>query len=313
MVALLQTAFIPCHISARNTPECMHDPRDVDLLGHYARTTGEQFQGGEREAFVLPDGTMQQVFLSLHGPDRWNGQLHMTAAGRRSELAVQPFRQHAERALRAAGGLPEAWDAIWRGEHELVRQIAATAPRWPEPEPGALALRVFVRNSYRMYDDMHGCELVPLAETVVADWCRELAAVGDRAALPDAAFRDLARAMVPRGQVDTTLADGSIAGRLELAVQAVDGDLVRGRVTGHFALLPQDKAEVGRRPNAACRFTSEGRLVGRFVLDRAAGQVRELRVGATGVALDWRSGGASVREFDPFHAIGIELVAGPER
>src|SRR5690606_309581 len=132
-------------------------------LARYVDPKLDDFDGGEREAFILPDGRMLEVFMSLHGTWRLNGKTHYTRAGRRSEDAVALFRQHAETALRAVpAGLPADWDAIWAGTAEEVEASAAEAPRWPVPAAGRQALRVFSRNSYRMYEELAGCELVLL-------------------------------------------------------------------------------------------------------------------------------------------------------
>lgn len=308
VVVLLRRAFVPCMISARNTPECLDDPRDLETLVGCASAGGDDFDGGEREAFILPDGTMQSVFLSLHGRVPDDGTTHFTCAGRRTEDAVIPFRQHAIAALEQAHGeLPEDWDAIWAGDDPEVAEIAEAEPRWPVPAPGACALRVFARNSYRMYEDLSGCELVAIGSDVERTLCAALREEGDAIELPEPAFRDLVRAMVPRGQVDTRLADDSIEGRLELRVERAAADVVRGTVKGGFAMTPFERAEVGKRDNAACLFRSSGRIEGRFVIDASTQRITELRAATTDVDLEWLPRfGVRAGEFAPRLAAAFE-------
>lgn len=312
-VRLLQTLFVPCRITARNTADLLVDPRDLELLDRFAERTGERFQGGERELFVLPDGTPQRVFLSLHGLRREEHDTHYTAAGRRSEAALAPFLQHAERALRTLHGeLPAAFAAIADGTDAALATIAAAGPRWPEPAPLASALRVHVRNSYRMYDDLHGCELVALDDAVLRELAAPLRAPGDAATLPRETFVALARALVPRGQVATRLAAESIDGELRLVVEDRDGDVVRGRIEGTCALAPTDRSEVGRRDNAACLFRSQGRLVGRFALDATTLTFAELRAALTDVDFAWQPRSGGHRDDHPaWHRAAFELVHGP--
>lgn len=310
VVALLQTHFIPVHVSERNTPDCMRDRRDLELLARYAGGATDDFDGGEREVFVLPDGRMQRVFLSLHGTHAGNGCTQMTAAGRRSDDAVALFRTHGAAALQQLHGeLPADWQAIWDGKAPQLAALQAAGPQWPLPAAGEAALRVFVRNSYRQYDDLHGCELVPLADAEVAALAAGLRSAGDRAALPRAAFVALANAMVPRGQVATRLQPESIGGGLEFVVEAVDGDGVRGRIDGRFALQPKAWQEVGLRQNAVCMFSSAGRFAGRFAL--AAGRLQQLRAVATEVEFAWRPRFGSYDGFAPRHQVAIEWVSGP--
>lgn len=311
VVALLQTLFVPCHVSELNTPQCMRDPRDLELLRHYISSDTDDFDGGEREAFVLPDGTMQGVFLSL-GSLGDDGQ-QLTAAGRRSEAALSQFRRHAVTALLALHErLPTEWDAIWDGTADVTKAMRTATPQWPEPAAGEQGFRVFVRNSYRLYDDLHGCELALLEPQLAREWTAALHQPGDRAALPRQAFLTLANAMVPRGQVATHLDPESISGELALVVTEVDDAGIRGRVEGSFALLPRRWDEVGKRKAAACMFASKGTLRGRFRL--ADGELQQLRAVATDVEFVWRPQhvGSSDR-FAPWHRIGIEWVATPRR
>jgi hypothetical protein len=310
VVALLREKFIPCLLSARNTAECMVDPRDAALLASYARASSERFVGGEREVFVLPDGTMQDVFTSLRATEKAD---HMTAAGRRAEIATAKFRAHAERALRSWGGvLPEDWAGYWDGSAPGVAAIAAATPQWPTPTAGRQAFRVFVRNSFRMYDDLHGCELVGLDDAVVAALGEELRDVGAEARLDAHAFRALVRAMAPRGNVAPRLADGSIDGELVLRVARCDGDVVTGVVTGRFAFAPKTLDEAGRRHSAACLFESKGALRGEFTFDRASGAFRSLRCVATDVDYRWISRSPGFADlptwFAPRHRIAFEWV-----
>lgn len=316
VIALLRTVFVPVHVSALNTPHCMQDPRDVELLRKCVSPETDDFDGGEREAFVLPDGTMQTVFLSLSGNaiGEYSSKCsHYTAAGRRGEQVTRCFRHYGAIALRAVHGeLPEKWDQIWDGENAEVTAIEREAPRWPEPPAGRQGFRVFVRNSYRMYDDLHGAQLALLDDGTVTTWGRQLEKAGSRASLPRAAFVALAQAMVPRGQVDTELAPDSITGGLELVVTAVDGDRVTGTIEGSFVLKPRDKSEVGKRANAAALFESAGRLAGRFVWDRAAERFELVRIAAADVQLVWNPGeDPSTTDFAPRHQVGIEWVGGP--
>lgn len=316
VIALLRTVFVPVHVSALNTPHCMQDPRDVELLTKYVSSQTDDFDGGEREAFVLPDGTMQTVFLSLSGHaigDCIGKCSHYTAAGRRAEQASSCFRHYGAIALRAVHGeLPEAWDQIWDSESAEVAAIEREAPRWPEPPAGRQGFRVFVRNSYRMYDDLHGAQLALLDDDAVAAWGRQLEQVGSRASLPRAAFVALAQAMVPRGMVDTVLDPESIAGGLELVATAVDEHRVTGTIEGSFGLKPKNISEVGKRANAAVLFESAGRFAGRFVWDRDAGHFEDLRIAAADVQFAWKpEGGGSSSDFAPRHQVGIEWVRGP--
>lgn len=276
VVALLHDLFVPCLTTARNTCDLLVDPRDDALLARYAQSSGEQFVGGEREAFVLPDGTMLDVFLSLAGPSHPDGKAHGTAAGRRSDRATALFERHAAAALRRAhGSLPAAWASYWNGTAPTVRQLAARSAAWPAPAPGTQALRVFVRNGHLAYDDLHGCGLVPLTDSARLPAAPD---VGSTVALPMPLFRDLVRAMVPRGGVDTRLADESIAGELVFAGARRDGDVVHGIVRGHFAMRPMARSEWGRRANGAMRFETSAELLGRFEFDRTTGRWRSLRI-----------------------------------
>lgn len=316
VIALLRTLFVPVHVSALNTPHCMHDPRDVEQLRKCVSSQTARFDGGEREAFVLPDGTMQTVFLSLSGRaiGEYDGTCYQyTAAGRRADNVPRLFRHYGAIALRAVHGeLPEAWNRIWDGESAELAAIENEAPRWPEPLAGRQGFRVFVRNSYRMYDDLHGAQLALLDDATVAEWAKQLERVGSRAPLPRAAFVALAQAMVPRGMVDTELDPQSIAGELELVATAVDAHRVVGSIEGRFTLKPKDKSEVGKRLNAAVLFESAGRLAGRFAWDRTAGHFDAMRIAAADVAFAWiPDGGLSKTDFAPRHQIGIEWVRGP--
>lgn len=315
VVALLRTLFVPVHISALNTPHCMPDPRDVAVLQGCVSESTDLFLGGEREVFVLPDGTMQRVFLSLNGHavgEYSSGAAQYTATGRRSEDATRMFRHYGSLALRALHDeLPAAWRELWDLEHPAVVAVMAEAPRWPEAPAGRQGFRVFVRNSYRMYDDLHGSQLALLADSTTAAWGGALTAVESRSPLPRESFLALAGAIVPRGMVDTELAASSIAGALELVAERVSAGRVEGRVEGGFSLLPTDKGEVGKRPSAAALFESKGRLVGRFVWDREARTFVELRIVATDVQLAWLPVDRRDEYFDPRHQIGIEWVCGP--
>jgi hypothetical protein len=312
VVHLLRTSFIPVRISALNTPACLADPRDQGLLASYVRPETDDFDGGEREAFLLPDGTMLPVFMSLHGPDAANGCLQMTGAGRRSDLALQPFREHAEQALRRThGGVAQDWAQLWSGEHPSLRWLAEEPARWPMPTRGAQALRVFVRNSYRQYDDLHGCELVPLEQDALDALCSALRE-GAAAVLPGETFVALGRAMVPRGQVATRLRAESISGALRLCAEERATDRVTGTLEGSFALHPATKSEVGARENAASRFRSRGRLVGRFMLDLEARRFVELRAAAADVEIGWISEFPALpSDFAPRHQVAIEAVGAP--
>lgn len=310
VIALLRREFVPCMTSALNTPGCFRDPRDAETLARYVDPDLDDFDGGEREAFVLPDGTMLDVFLSLHGPDRWSGHTHYTREGRRSEDAARPFREHAEDALRRVhGALPEDWEAIWAGQTDAVKEIAATAPRWPEPAEGERALRVFARNSYRMYDDLAGCELVPFEDAEASAWIAALSEAGAEVTLEAETFRRIVRAMVPRGMVATHLADGSIDGEITLTCESTDGAVVRGRIEGTYAMTPRAKSEVGARENAACLFRSAGRIRGRFAFDREAARVLELRAATADVEFAWLPGYRPRDEdFPPRHAAAFEWI-----
>jgi hypothetical protein len=153
VVVALRTLFVPVHCSALNTPHCMRDPRDVELLRSHAGAATDRFIGGEREAFLLPDGTMQRVFLSLNQ----GSSSQYTAAKRRADSATREFRHHGAIALRDSGDgeVPAEWRRLWDGEHEALAPLADERPRWPAPPPGRQGFRVFVRNSYKMYDDLH--------------------------------------------------------------------------------------------------------------------------------------------------------------
>jgi hypothetical protein len=294
----------------------MRDPRDIALLRSFVGNDTDDFDGGEREAFVLPDGTMSTVFLSLndHAVGEYGGVVKQyTAEGRRSDGAARMFRRHGAAALRALHGeLPAAWHELWDVDHADVVAVQGEQPRWPQPPAGQQGFRVFVRNSYRMYDDLHGAQLALLPDAAVAAWGGRLATAGDRAALPDEAFLALARAMVPRGMVDTELAAESIEGRLELVATAAGDELVRGTVEGTFALEPQDLDEVGKRRNAAVLFTSSGRLAGRFTWDRCTRTFRELRVVASDVEFWWKPKKGLDTDFPPRHQIAVEWVRSSE-
>lgn len=304
VVALLRERFIPCLLPALNTADRMADARDAALLQSYVRTGGEAFRGGEREVFLRPDGTMLDVFMSLHGPGG-GGQTHMTAAGRRSEQACQSFFRHAELALRGPRGeLPPEWPGFRRGTAPEVAALAAVPPAWPQPPAGTSALRVFVRHGGHTYDDLHGCELVA-CEPRQAELAA-LTGVGARASWSPPRFRALVRAMVPRGGVDTCLRDDSIDGELTFAVTARDGDGLRGELRGRFAMTPKTRDEVSRRENAASLFTATGTLVGRFAL-RADGTLAELRLVATDGKIVWHLPWQAAAATSALH-VGIDLV-----
>jgi hypothetical protein len=312
VVVALQELFVPVHISALNTPHCLRDPADAELLRSYIRTDTDDWDGGEREAFVLPDGSMLPVFLSLHGRnhDEWTSRAsHYTAAERRAEAAVQVFRTWGERVLQRIHGAPSPrWAAIWAPGDAAVQAVAAVAPRWPEPAPGTAGWRVFVRNSYRQYDDLAGSEIVPLEAAALQQWLAPLAAGEERLVLPRERFVALARAMVPRGMVDTELQEASITGELALVVTARDTEGVRGRVEGSFALRPTTRYEVAKRENAACLFRSVGQLRGEFRF--AAGRL-QLRAVATDVAFAWQPlGGGRDEDHAPWHRVAFEWVVG---
>jgi hypothetical protein len=164
-----------------------------------------------------------------------------------------------------------------------------------------------------MYDDLHGAQVAPLPADAVARWLAPLRAAGDRSPLPREAFRTLAAAMVPRGQVDTELKPQSIDGVLELVAETVDERQVRGRVEGAFALVPADKAEVGKRLGAAALFASRGALAGTFVADRATGTLVSLRAAARDVQFEWEPGAAwDEHYFAPWHRVGIDWVGAPK-
>lgn len=313
VVVALQELFVPVHVSALNTSHCLRDPADAELLRSYIRTDTDDWDGGEREAFVLPDGSMLPVFLSLHGRnhDEWTSRAsHYTAAERRAESAAQVFRTWAERVLLRIHGEPSArWAAIWAPGDAAVEAVAAAAPRWPEPAPGQAGWRVFVRNSYRQYDDLAGSEIVPVDAATWRQWLAPLAAGEPRVVLPRPEFVALARKMVPRGMVDTELREESIAGELVLVVTERSASGMRGRVEGSFALRPTTKIEVSKRENAACLFHSAGRLAGEFRLD-AAGRL-ELRAVAESVEFAWHPlGGGRDEDFAPWHRVAFEWVVG---
>lgn len=307
VVALLSTHFIPCISSALNTPQHISSPADAELLAKCAGKQKGTFFGGEREAFLLPDGTMQRVFLSLHGPDERNGCVQMTAKGRRSEDAVWQFKAHAERALIALHGeLPADWDAIWEGKHESVKALREAGPSWPVPKPGTAALRAFVTNSYRQYDQLLGCELVAAGE-LKAQLVKALAEPDARLDLDRDTLVALGRAVVPRGQVGTKLLPESITGRVTFVVESCAGARVQGRIEGELALVPKTRAEVGLRDSAVTRFSHESRIEGSFVLE--AGTVRELRLVSRDVKFDWITGHPKMSfEFAPAHEFAVEWV-----
>lgn len=316
MIAALRELFVPVHISALNTPQCMRDPRDAAILRANIRDDTDDFDGGEREAFVLPDGTMQRVFLSLHGYEcgEFEGRCsHYTAAGRRDAEVTRMFRANGAIALSAVHGeLPPRWRELWDDSDPVVAAIAAEPPRWVAPGPGEAGFRVFVHNSYRMYDALHGQQIATPAAADLAQWLAPLARGEQRSELPRAAFVRLALAMVPRGMVDTELLASSIDGALVLTAEREHDGIVEGRVEGTFALVPKSDAEVGKRDNAACLFRSEGALRGRFAFARAERRLSSLRAVATDVVFEWRPGhGVDARDFEPWHRVGIEWVQSP--
>lgn len=307
VVAVLREHFVPCLSSALNTPQHIAQAADRELLAKCAGEQRSMFVGGEREAFLLPDGTMQQVFLSLHGPDERNGCVQMTAAGRSSEDAVLLFRRHAERALlRLHGELPANWAAIWSGQHPSIAAIRAAEPEWPRPAPGTGALRAFVRNSYGQYDQLTGCELVAPGD-LERRLATALTAPGAHCDLPRELLVALGRAVVPRGQVGTWLREESIAGRVTFVAESCDDGRVGGRIEGQLALHPETRAEVGLRDNAVTRFAHDSRIEGRFAL--VDGEVGELRLVARDVRFAWLTGHPKMAwEFAPTHEFAVEWV-----
>ena len=117
--------------------------------------------------------------------------------------------------------------------------------------------------------------------------------------------------MVPRGMVDTVLATDSITGTLTLTATRRDGALVHGVVAGDYALRPRDKAEVGKRLNAAVLFRSSGRITGRFTWDGVTQTFRELRGVTHDVDFAWLpEGGGDRDDFAPRHQVAFEWLAG---
>lgn len=310
VVHLLRTAFIPCMISALNTPELLRDPRDAKTLQGFVSKATDDFNGGEREAFILPDGKMQRVFLSLRGKGRGRkGDVHYTRAGRRSDSACGVFKDEAKKALRRCKqGLPEDWKQIWAGTHPEVRRLAETAPVWPTPEKGA-ALRVFVRNSYLMYDELSGSKLVLPRPAELEAWLGELDRVGDRAKMPAALFARLRAAMMPRGFIAPQPKAASLGGGLELIAEAVEGDLVHGRVVGDFRIEPKTREETGLRRSAALIFHSRGRLRGRFVYNKASKTLQACKLVAEDVDFDFDPQHKLAGYVDSHHRIGVEWLA----
>ncbi|MCA8954649.1 MAG: hypothetical protein KDC87_01165 [Planctomycetes bacterium] len=306
-MVLLRRYFIPCMISALNTKELMHDPRDAATLGRYVSRDLDDFDGGEREAFLLPSGEMLGVFLSLRSSVEGSPFSHYTRAGRQSDDVVRTFRKHARQALRRLRSrLPARWVAVWAGTDPEVAQVRATEPRWPRPASGE-ALRVFVRNSYLMYDELTGCKLVAVSPAQQRAWLSGATVRGARLALPEPLFHALLQAMHPRGMIGPRPAADSLRGNLVLVVEQVEAERITGRVTGTFAIQPEDLAEVGRRRNAACRFRLAGELSGRFEIDRRSGRLTTLQAAGTGIdfAMLPRSG-MQPYYFAPSYRVAIE-------
>lgn len=315
VIAQLQTNFIPLHISALNTPECMHDPRDAQTLRSFASGDTDLFQGGEREAFITAEGKIGTVFLSLNGSEAtgYSPQCSQyTAPFRRADSALRLFRHYGSIALRATNDeLPQSWRDLWDPQHALVTYIASACPRWPEPRTGEQGFRVFVRNSYRMYDDLHGSQLALISTPALTTWTQHIVELGTPSKLPEAAFRELAGAMVPRGGVDTRLDDTSIAGELTLRPEAIEDQYVVGTLQGSFALTPTRSEEAGRRASAAWMFQSKGQLVGRFRWNRRHGQFEQLRVVADKVEFTWNPPDQDQPDYHtPRHQIAFEWVRG---
>lgn len=254
--------------------------------------------------------------MSLSGPRDGPGQVHMTASGRRSEHAVTRFRAAAERALKLHdGGLPADWQQYWDGTAPKVQTVFQQSPRWPEPAAGSQGFRVFVRNSMRMYDDLHGSEIVTVPKEVVLAWMAPLQEACDSVELPPHVFRDLVQGMLPRGGVAPKLAAQSIGGALVLHAVEIDERWITGRLTGSYSMKPTTLEEAGRRREAASLFESKGTLVGEFIFDRQEGTFRNLRFVAVDVEYRWinRMSGSPPNYFDPQHRIGVEWVVGPVR
>jgi hypothetical protein len=314
VVVALRTLFVPVHMTALNTAHCLHDARDEALLKSMAGDATDRFVGGEREAFVLPDGVMQSVFLSLGGYElnEVAGRAsHYTAAGRRADNVTRMFRHHGAKALRAVHDeTPAAWRELWDDESPAVNALLDEKPRWPMPIAGQQGLRVFVRNSHLRYDDLHGAQILALGNDAVGAWAGGLSKAGDRAQLPRPVFEKLVNAMVPRGSVDPELAPTSIGGTLELVAAAIDGDRITGVVAGAFAMQPKDRSEGGKRPSAAILFEASGQFVGRFTWDRATTTFAELRVATRDVEFAWQPVMATGDDFPPHYFAAFEWVRG---
>jgi hypothetical protein len=285
LIALVAKYFVCARMPELCTKQLIACPRDVALLerldagrlpehgGRYPWRPG--FWGGEREAFLTPDGELLDVFLSLGTQGRPDSQF-LAEQRENPEPAVDRFFDRAAHALeQVLGELPADFEALRDGSAPEVAAIRAAAPPPPPAAAGeGLALRVDVRNDRAMYTDLCGTHPIRIPPAELAG----LAPDAEPREWPRATILRIAHAATPRGAVLPRLADDSIDGRIVAQVTRRDGSLRHGTLSGALSLLPREHAELGQRKEARMWFTLRARLIGDFTWDERRGTFTSLRL-----------------------------------
>ncbi|MCC6672591.1 MAG: hypothetical protein IT458_16115 [Planctomycetes bacterium] len=317
VLALLQRHFVCVHLPELCTKDLIADPEDLALLERLhrdalARRGGDGlgwpgFFGGEREAFLTPDGELVDMFLSLNVGTKEQRQ-YTPAARARPDAAVERFFRAARAVLqRVHGEVPEDLEALRDGTHPDVASRAAAAIPTPPPAPaGVQRLRVWVRNDLVMYESLVGHNLLDLDATQARALLPEKPAPQARQEWPRAAVLRLARAAYPRAAgVLLEVRDESIDGSVTSEVLAVHGDTVRGTFRGALRLSAERLEERGRRDSYRPFRGADAELAGDFEFDLAKGCFTSLRLVST-------SGSGRFQHHPKVeslpYAIGVELL-----
>lgn len=293
IVALLTEHFVCARIPELCTKSLIPDRRDVELLERLHADAMQLsvpgrvgFLGGEREAFLSPDGELLDVFLTLGTQGHEDSQFQHVQR-RKPEAAVQMFFRQAAAALRTVtGGLPADFEALRDGTAPAVEQARrALRPQGKVPA-GQTVLRVSVRNDRLMYSALVGDELWLLAKEQARALLPGTLAAGSTSRWPDSSFLALAHQTYPRGHVAPQLDDESITGGITTRITTADGDLVRGTFTGALGQEPSRPGELGMRDNARVSWKLSATLRGDFEFDRARGEFTRLRLASVASELE---------------------------